>query len=135
MPDADFAAAINCIDGRVQQPVSDWLRQRLGVDYVDMITEPGPDKALTQGLLRQVESIRDRLAISVQAHQSGTVAVVGHDDCAANPVQKDRHWAQIEKSAEIVAEWGFGVRVIGLWVNQQWQVEVVCDTEQPSDGQ
>jgi len=34
MQNKKFATAINCIDGRVQQPVLEWAQQTLQVDYV-----------------------------------------------------------------------------------------------------
>jgi hypothetical protein len=43
MSSGRFAAAINCMDGRAQLPVIEWLKRECGVDYVDTITEPGPD--------------------------------------------------------------------------------------------
>ena len=42
-----FATAINCIDGRTQRPVSEWIRIQFAIDYVDTITHPGPEKALS----------------------------------------------------------------------------------------
>ncbi len=39
-----FGTVINCIDSRTQLPVSNWIKENYSVDYVDTITEPGPDK-------------------------------------------------------------------------------------------
>lgn len=33
-----FATAINCMDGRVQIPVIEYIKSKYEVDYVDMIT-------------------------------------------------------------------------------------------------
>jgi len=41
-----FATAINCMDGRTQEPIINYMKQGYKVDYVDMINEPGPVKAL-----------------------------------------------------------------------------------------
>src|SRR5262249_33557428 len=49
MTHGTFATAICCIDGRVQSPVADWLKINGSVRYVDAVTIPGPDKALTHG--------------------------------------------------------------------------------------
>ncbi|MGB3082317.1 MAG: carbonic anhydrase, partial [Candidatus Omnitrophota bacterium] len=43
-----FATAINCIDGRAQKPVTEFAIRKFKVDYVDLITEPGPDKVLSE---------------------------------------------------------------------------------------
>jgi Putative carbonic anhydrase len=38
-----FATCLNCIDGRVQIPVIEWITRNKGFKYVDMITKPGID--------------------------------------------------------------------------------------------
>ena len=48
MKDKKFATAINCMDGRVQLPVINYLKDQYKIDYVDMITEPGPIKILSE---------------------------------------------------------------------------------------
>ncbi len=45
---ACFAVAINCMDGRIQIPVIDYVKKRFHVRYVDMITEPGPVRILSE---------------------------------------------------------------------------------------
>ena len=81
-----FATAINCMDGRIQIPVIDWLRRQYGVDYVDMITEPGPERLLAESKdVMASASIHRRLEISVNRHNSKLVAIEGHHDCAGNP--------------------------------------------------
>ena len=86
-----FATAINCMDGRVQVPVIDWLRRQYGADYVDMITEPGPERLLAEGKDQTaVESIRKKIEISVTRHSSELVIIAGHHDCAG--VVSQRKW-------------------------------------------
>jgi len=140
MDNNKFATAITCMDGRVQEPVSSWMKQHLHVDYVDTITEAGPDKILIQGPLdgldamKQVESLQRKARLSVEAHGSCAIAVVGHHDCAGNPVSREEHLQQIRKCVEVVASWGLGVRILGLWVNEQWGVEVIADTQGRGSG-
>lgn len=124
-----FATAINCIDGRVLAPVEQWMRENLNVDYVDQVTEPGPDRVLTEAPAEVLRAIRDKSAISVRAHDSDVIAVVGHYDCAGNPVSEDEHKEQIRRSVDVVAGWGMPARVIGLWVNGDWSVEFLCERE------
>lgn len=123
--DQTFAAAINCMDGRTQLPVLNWVKDKFHVDFVDMITKPGPDKILAQGPADKIESIKSRLLISVNKHGSKVVVIAGHDDCAGNPVSKEEHAAHIKKSVETVKSWGLGIEVTGLWVNDKWEVEEV----------
>lgn len=128
MADGKFATAINCIDGRTQRPVSEWIRIQFAMDYVDTITQPGPEKALTQGSPTTIDMMRENVGVSVSAHQSRLIAVAAHHQCAGNPVSDDEHKAQIRAACQIVAQWGFSARVIGLWVNEWWQVEVIVDS-------
>ena len=121
-----FATAINCIDGRVQFPVLEWLLNDTHADYIDMITEPGPDHALINGTPEVVEGIRRKLLISVENHQSGFIAIAGHYDCAANTVTQDEHYQQIQQCVELVSSWFASIPVVGLYVNEAWKIEVVC---------
>ncbi len=114
------------MDGRVQVPVHDWLVKEFGFDYVDAVTEAGPTKVVTQGEPHQVRSVRERVRISVEKHGSPVVALVAHGDCAGNPLPKDESIRQLEEGMEVVRSWGFGVTVIGLWVDDaDWHVELV----------
>jgi len=124
-----FATAINCIDGRVQAPVAEWMKLHAHVQYVDMITEPGVDKVLTEGGLNKTSAIVEKLRISIEAHESKAVAVVGHFDCAANPVSFDEQKSQIEESVNTIKSWGVNIRVIGLYVNEWSAIDVIYDSD------
>ncbi len=124
MAESRFVTAINCMDGRVQVPVIAWLKADTGADYVDNITEPGPVKILAEGRNRLLlGSIRRRVKISVERHGSRLVAIIAHYDCAGNPVDEEAQRLQLECAIRRVESWGLGVRVVGLWVNERWQVE------------
>ncbi|MBF8982777.1 hypothetical protein IZY60_04405 [Lutibacter sp. B2] len=120
-----FGTALNCIDGRTQIPVTKWLKENFDVDYVDLITEPGMDKVLSQGQWVEIERLRKKVIISITAHSSNVVAVVGHYDCAANPVSDCKHFWDIVASTYIVKSWGLPVIVVGLWVDKFGCVHVV----------
>lgn len=128
MAQGTFAVAVNCIDGRTIQPVMDWVKANHHVDYVDMVTEPGPDKLLTAGTPAQIEGVKTKVLVSVNAHGSKVICIAGHYNCAANSVTDAEHRQMIQQSAQVIAGWNLPVRVIGLWVNQSWQIEVVCDS-------
>ena len=124
MAEGTFVTAITCMDGRVQRPVTDWKEHRFAADYVDTITEPGPNGILAERAdAAAVESILARVRISVDGHGSSAVAVVGHHDCAGNPAAKDRQLAQVRDAVTVIGEQFPGVEVVGLWVDEDWQVE------------
>lgn len=125
MPDPRFGAAINCIDGRAQEPVTRWLKERYHLDHVDVITEPGADGALLAqpGL---AEQIRSKALLSIQRHAASVVAIAGHHDCLANPASASEHREQIRRcTAMLRLSWSLPVTVVGLWVNERWEVEEV----------
>jgi hypothetical protein len=115
------------MDGRVQLPVIGFLRDRFGVDYVDSVTEPGPNGILATGLAKElVESILQRVRISVEEHGSVGVAVVGHYDCAGNPGPKEQQVKQVRASVVRLTAAFPGTDVIGLWVDEAWQTHEIC---------
>ncbi len=119
-----FATAINCMDGRVQLPVINWMRENLSVDYVDMITEPGPDRLLAEGGAG-VDSVKARVLISVNKHGSDTILMVSHDDCAGNPVSPAEHAEHLGRSINLIRSWKLPVkRVLGAWIGQDWKVQI-----------
>jgi hypothetical protein len=125
-----FGTAINCMDGRVQLPVISWMKETYSLDYVDTITEPGPDKIVAAGDSTQLESIRSRVAISVKAHGSDIIIIVGHHDCAGNPVAEAEHQGQIEKAINVIKSWNFPVReIVGVWVGGDWKITRVAGTQ------
>ena len=126
MSEGKFATAINCMDGRVQAPVTAYLKKKYGVDYVDMITEPGSDGILAANKDKAIiESIKKKVGISTGRHGSKYISVAGHHDCAGNPVDKDTHLANIRSAVKAVKSWGVAAEVIGLWVDDRWRVSEV----------
>ncbi len=120
-----FATAVNCIDGRVQLPVIEWLKKNYRVDYVDMITEAGPVKLIPEKNQVAIDSIRKRIDISVSVHHSTLVAIVAHHDCAGNPVEKKKQHEQVRESMDIIKKWNYNVQIVGLWVDENWKVSEI----------
>ncbi|MEI7640550.1 MAG: carbonic anhydrase [bacterium] len=121
-----FATSISCMDGRIQAPILHFLKEKFKVNYVDIITEPGPIKYLDGNINHAVvETIKKRVKISIVTHRSKVIAVSGHFDCAGNPVNKKKQLKQIEGSVRLVKTWGYKVKIIKLWVDENWQVRVL----------
>ena len=121
-----FFSVINCIDGRVQLPVIKYLQNRFKVDYVDSITESGPNLILSEEKdTFSIQSIIHRLKISVENHNSMGVAIVGHHDCAGNPALKDDQIKHIQKAIKFLKQQYESIEIIGLWVDKNWEVHEV----------
>ncbi len=125
-----FATAITCIDGRVQQPIADWMKLNVNVHYVDLITEPGPDKLLSRGPTHLIAEVVRKASFSLQHHASTVVALAGHHDCAANAAGKEEHVEQILEGVRVLLSYNLNARILGLWLNEWNSVELVWDTQE-----
>ncbi len=121
-----FCTVINCMDGRVQLPVIMYLQKRFNVEYVDSITEAGPNLILAeQESSALVQSILERLKISIGNHNSVGVAIAGHYDCAGNPALQDEQIMHIQKAMQFLRQQHGTIEIIGLWVDKDWEVHEV----------
>jgi len=123
MAEGKFATSVSCMDGRIQTPLAKWIKENYSVDYVDTITEPGVDKTITENSV--FESIKTKVSISINAHKSELVVLSGHYDCAANQVSNEKHIELIKKGIEVISSWNLGVKVLGVWVDDSWNVNAV----------
>jgi len=123
----EFATAINCIDGRVQKPVIGYIQKSFGVDYVDMITEPGPNKILSEGKDASIiECLKKKVEISIKKHNSRIIAIVAHYDCAGNPENEDTQKEHLRKAISVIASWGFPVKkIIALWLDENFKPNII----------
>mgnify|MGYP000011010465 FL=1 len=121
MAEGKFATSVSCIDGRIQLPLAKWIKENYSVDYVDTITEPGVDK----NIVNVSESIKTKVGISINAHKSELVVVSGHYDCAANPVSDEEHITQIKNAVEVISSWNLGAKIVGVWVDDSWNIDTV----------
>ena len=116
------ATCLNCMDGRVQLPVLTWIKANYPVDFVDVITEAGMDGVLANQ--KDISEILRSIQVSVHLNKSTRLFVVGHFDCRGNPVDESRHRNQITDAVKRLRPLWPAQEVHGLWVNNQWQVEL-----------
>ena len=117
------ATCLNCMDGRVQLPVHEWIRANYPVDFVDVVTEAGMDGVLAGQ--KNISEILRSIKVSVDLNKSTRLFVVGHYDCRGNPADEKRHRADITNAVKRLRPLWPAQEVVGLWVNRQWQVELV----------
>lgn len=119
-----FCTAINCMDGRTQLSVINYLQKRLEAIHVDMITEPGPNKILAEGIdAVAVGAIQRRIDISLEKHGSKNIAIVGHEDCGGNPSEKLVQFEQLRAARRFLKETYPNIQAIALWVDLKGNVE------------
>lgn len=118
-----FCTAVNCMDGRVQEPVVAFLKKYFNVEYVDMITEPGPVRFLAEEQQSETTaSILERIDISAGKHKSIGIAIIAHYDCAGNPQPQHVQKEQLKTAKDFVKSKYPQLPVIMLWVDADWQV-------------
>ncbi len=123
MAEGKFATSISCMDGRIQIPVNTWIKKNYLVDFVDTITAPGVEKKISEST--NVEQIKSMIEISIYKHKSNVIVISGHHDCAGNPVSKEEQVSQISKGIQNIKSWNYDAQVIGIWINENWEVEKV----------
>jgi len=117
------ATCLNCMDGRVQLPVLQWIKENYPVDFVDVITEAGMDNVLCNQ--QDIGEVLRSINISVNVNKSTRLFVVGHYDCRGNPVEESIHRQEISGAVKRLKEHWPTHEIVGLWVNKRWVVEVV----------
>ncbi|HUU50048.1 MAG TPA: carbonic anhydrase [Nitrospinota bacterium] len=125
-----FYTVINCMDGRVQLPVIRYLQKRFNVEYVDSITEAGPNLILSEEKsITSIQSILERLKISIEHHNSVGVAIVGHHDCAGNPAPQNDQIIHIQKAIQFLRQQYENIEIIGIWIDKNWEVHEVIENK------
>jgi carbonic anhydrase len=110
-----FAAAINCMDGRIQTRTLDQLTTRFGARYIDNITTTGAVKHLDGVVDATGEGLLQSVAVSIDAHGTSQVAVVAHSDCAGNPVPDAQQKTQLRNALLVVGGRFPDLEVIALF--------------------
>ena len=111
------------MDGRIQEPIIRYLKENYSVTYIDTITEPGPCKIFAEDTDKiSLNSIIKRVNISINKHKSKLIAISGHHDCAGNPCGEKIQKKQIRKSMKRLKNSFPEVKVIGLWLDNEWKI-------------
>lgn len=125
MAAAQFGTALNCIDGRTHLPLIGWMCATLQLEFVDLITEPGMDGLVAREPERAAQLVLPKTRLSIARHGSPVLAIAAHHDCLANPGSEQEHCDQLIASVGVLRAWNVGVKIIALWVDSDWQVQVV----------
>jgi len=121
-----FGVCLTCIDGRIQLPTIKWITQNYNVNYVDIITEPGMDGLLADYPFDPSRILKN-LTISINKHNSDIIFIVGHYDCAANPVKENVHSEQIMKCVNRIANYTSFCSIVGLYVSEDFLVKKITE--------
>ena len=102
------------------------MKQNYNIDGVDMVTFPGADGLFSNGKnSEEIALIRKAVSISTERHGSRIIAVVGHYDCAGNPVTREHHYMHLRRAMREVSSWNLHAQIIGLYVNDKQEIEEV----------
>jgi carbonic anhydrase len=123
-----FFTSVGCMDGRVQTPIANYGQKRYSVLYPDTITEAGLVGLLANNpSVELLDSLKQKVLISVEKHHSKGIIVHGHQACAGNLVEDELHKEETKKAAVVIK--GFvsdGIEVKPVFVNKTisgWIVE------------
>ena len=120
-----FYTAINCMDGRIQESVANYIKKKYNVLFVDMITGIGPVKILSNKKSEHLQPIISCIDISLKKHKSKGIAIVAHYDCAGNPIPDEEQKKLLQKAVIFLKKKYINISVCGLWVNKNMKVEKI----------
>lgn len=102
----------------------EYLQKKFGVPYIDSIPEPGPVKIIAEHIHHaMLQSIQNRLSISIEKHKSIGISIVAHDDCAGNPVPADTQKQQLSLAVSYLRKEYPTLPVQGLWIDSNWKIQ------------
>lgn len=129
-----FFTSIGCMDGRVQEPVLTFGQKKFSALYADTITEAGLVGLLAKNNIDRslLDSIKKKILISLEKHHSKGIIVHGHEECAGNPINDEKHKDDIRKSVGVIKSFvNSSVSVVGVFVKRspqessKWEIEEV----------
>lgn len=122
-----FFTSIGCMDGRVQFPIAEYGKSKFKAQYPDTITEAGLVGLLANNPSSEfLESLKKKILISVEKHHSKGIIVHGHQECAGNPVEDEKHRQDIIKAAQVLRLMALNLEVKPVFVVRSqngWIVE------------
>lgn len=125
-----FFTTVGCIDGRVQNILVKFGKEKFDARYPDTITEAGLVGLLSREHIDQhlLDSLTFKIVdVSLGRHHSKGIVVHGHEDCAGNPVDDEYHKKDIVKAAKVVQSMVHSsVPVIPVFVvrtNHGWTIQ------------
>lgn len=132
-----FFTVVGCMDGRVQDVIAKYGREKFDALFPDTITEAGlvghlaketPDQPLLDALKFKI------VDVSLGKHHAKGIIINGHAECAGNPVPDDSHRDDIRQSVTVIKKIvNNSVPVVGVFVKRSsdgasWEVEEVPET-------
>lgn len=115
------------MDGRAQLPVINWIKDNRGIEYADMITEPGMDGLLAQKPLKELADILRKIDTSIRVHDTKEIILAAHHDCIGNPVSEEEHKKHVLKAVQKLKNLKPTMKITGLWVRSDWTAEAITE--------
>lgn len=122
--DKKYAIAINCIDGRIQEPVINYIKKDCGADYVDLITNDGIVNIVAGPVYGpQFRKMVQLIQSSRKNKKSNTIYITAHHDCSGNPVSDDKQKEQLQLSkTALKLHLTIDISIKALWVDENFEV-------------
>ncbi len=132
--DETFFTTVGCMDGRAQAVVAEYGLKKFGAKFADTITEAGFVGQLANNPQESLlDSIKNKLDISLGKHRSKGIVVHGHQECAGNPVGEEKHKGDIRKTVQVVQSLiNSSVPVVGVFVKRSQKDPKTWETEEIS---
>lgn len=119
----DFVTVVNCMDGRVQEQVREYVFNVFDKKHIDTITLAGPCKVISENRKTAiVKNLKFRIDISVNKHGSNYIYIVGHSDCAGITRCDDTQKDYLIDSVAKLKEWYPNTTIQALWIDSNFKI-------------
>lgn len=121
--DNNFATVINCMDGRVQLQVNEYVSSKFDKEYIDTITLAGPCKIISENKKHTlIKNLKFRIDVSVMKHKSEYIFIVGHYDCAGITRSDEMQKEYLLDSVNKLEKWFPNTTVKALWLDSNFDI-------------
>jgi len=122
--------AVNCVDGRAQLPVIEFIKREYGWSLFDVITEWNPAYVLSErNTSIEANSIMEKIESLIKNNIYNTIVITAHHGCADNCESDADYSRHLNLSVRYVGKHFPELKVIGLWIDADGNTKEVCSAK------
>ena len=121
-----FAALIDCTSKAMGWEFFPYLREKLKVDYVDLIVPPKPNEVVLLFENKSIiETLKIKLLLSIQKHETALLVLVGDPSCKGKELPLEQFKKHVLQAAKLIKAWRLPVTILGLWQHKDQKIQEI----------
>lgn len=124
---SNHGTVVNCMDGMIQLPVIEFVKNVWNVGWVDVITEAAPDKILFENSDNEtILRIHRNIQISLEGQKAKHLAIVSHSHCDSHKASDNKKVEMLHCIVGNLKRIYPNADVMGIWIDKE---EKICQIE------